>query len=113
MERPSKGLTTSLDFSNKGSNNKQKARFAITDITKKDFRKLLKRFNNSSYLGYKSKPFHNELTEAYFFLIKNNINLMKARGTLEYVPTLLNRESMKQLDTSTEQYNMMNCKAST
>ena len=71
MERPSKGMTNSLAFRNKSSENKQKARFYITDITKKYFKKLLKRFNNSSYLGSKSKQFHNELTEAHFFLIKN------------------------------------------
>ena len=77
MMRTSKGLTNYLAFRNKRSRNKQKAMFFITDITKKDFRKLLKRFNNSSYLGYKSKHFHNELTEAYFFLIKNITKLMK------------------------------------
>ena len=51
MGRPGKKLNTSLDISTKRSNKKQKAKFAITDITNQDFRKLLKKFNNSPYLG--------------------------------------------------------------
>ena len=46
MERPGKRLTTSLDIMTKRPNNKQKARFAITEITNQDFRKLLKEFEN-------------------------------------------------------------------
>ena len=70
MVIPCKGLTNSLALRTKRSNNKQKARFSITDITNKDFRKFLKNFNNSPYLGYKSKQDRNEPTEAYLFLIK-------------------------------------------
>ena len=77
MRRTSKGLINYLAFRNKRSENKQKARFYITDITKKYFRKLRKRLNHSSYPGYKSKKFHNELMDAYFFLIKNITKLMK------------------------------------
>ena len=77
MRRTGKGLINYLAFRNKRSENKQKARFYITDITKKYFRKLRKRLNHSSYPGYKSKKFHNELMEAYFFLIKNITKLMK------------------------------------
>ena len=58
-----KGVTTYLALSNKKSNNKQKARFYITAITNQDFRKFLKKFDNSPYLGYKSKQFHNEPTK--------------------------------------------------
>ena len=54
MGRPDKGLTNSLDLRTKRSNNKQKARFTITDITNQDFSKLLKKVDNSTYLGYKS-----------------------------------------------------------
>ena len=57
---PVQGLTTSLDLRTKISNKKQKERFSITDIPNQDFRKLLKRFKNSSYLGYKSKQVDNE-----------------------------------------------------
>ena len=42
----------------------------MTDITNQYFRKLLKEFNNSPYLGYKKKQFHSEPTESYFLLIK-------------------------------------------
>ena len=70
MGRPGKGMTTSLDLSTKGSNKKQNAMFAITEITNQSFRKFLGKFKNSPYLGYKSKQDHNEPTEAYLLLIK-------------------------------------------
>ena len=66
-----KGLTNSLALRTKRSNNKQKARFAISRITNQDLRNFLKKFNNSPYLGSKSKQVHNEPTKAYFFLIKH------------------------------------------
>ena len=72
-----KYLTTSLNFSNKSPNKKQKSRTAINDITNQYCRKLLKQFNNSPYLGYKKKQIHNEPTEAYFFLIKQVPKLIK------------------------------------
>ena len=56
---PGKGLTTSLYLSTKGSNNKQKAMFSITDINNQDFRNLLKKFKSSPYPGYKSKKVQN------------------------------------------------------
>ena len=77
MVIPGKGLTTSLDLKNKRSNKKQKARFDITDITYQYFSKVLRKFNNSSYLGLKSKQVQNEPIEAYLFLIKTIIKLMK------------------------------------
>ena len=58
------GLTPSLDLRTKIQNKKQKEFFSITDINKQDFRKLLKKFENSPYLGYKIKQVHNEPTEA-------------------------------------------------
>ena len=51
MVRPGKGLTNFLGLRTKSTNKKQKARFAITDITNQDLRKFLKEFNNSPYLG--------------------------------------------------------------
>ena len=51
MGRSCNGLTTCLDFSTKRSNKKQKAGFAINDINNQYFRKFLKKFNNSLYLG--------------------------------------------------------------
>ena len=58
-------------------NKKEKERFAITDITKQDLRKLIKKFENSPYLDYKSKQVHNEPTEACFFLTKHITKLIK------------------------------------
>ena len=64
MERLVKRLTNSLALRTKISNKKQKARFEITDINNQDFRKLLKKFNNSKDLCHKSKQVHNEETES-------------------------------------------------
>ena len=77
MGRPGKGLNNSLALTTKRSNNKQKERFNITDITNQYFRKLLSKFKNSPYLDYKSKQVDNDPTEAYFFLIKHITKLMK------------------------------------
>ena len=71
------GTTTSMYISTKSSNKKQKTRLYITDITKQDFRKLLKKFKNSPYIVYKIKQVYNEPAEAYFFLIKNITKIMK------------------------------------
>ena len=77
MEKPGKGVTTSLNLRTKGSNKKQKSRFSITEITNQDFRKFSKKFNNSYYVGYKSKQVHTETTEDYFLLIIYITELMK------------------------------------
>ena len=77
MGIPGKGLTTSMDLRTKSSKIK-KVMFDITDITNQDFRKFLKKFNNSPYLGYKSKNIHNEPPETYIFLIKQITKLMKS-----------------------------------
>ena len=69
-----KGMTNSLDLSTKRLNKKQQARFTITEITKQDFRMLLKKFNNSPALCHNSKQVHNEPTKDYFFLIKHITN---------------------------------------
>ena len=64
MGRPGKGVTTSLTLRTKRTNKKQKASFSITDIAKQDFRKSLKKFDKSPYIGYKIKQVHSEPTEA-------------------------------------------------
>ena len=46
MGIPGKGMNTSMDIRNKIPNKKQRAGFAITDITKQDLRKLLQKFEN-------------------------------------------------------------------
>ena len=60
MGRPGKGLNTSMDLMKKNPNKKQKARFSITEITNQDFRKLLNKFKNSPFLGYKFKNVQKE-----------------------------------------------------
>ena len=46
-------------------------------MTNQDFSKFIKKFNNSPYLGLKSKQVYNEPTKAYLFLIKYITKLMK------------------------------------
>ena len=78
MVRPENGMTSSLALRTKIPNKKQKTRFAITDITKQDYRKFLKNFESSPYLGYNIKQFHNEPTEDYLFLIKHITKRIKS-----------------------------------
>ena len=54
-----------------------KARFVNTDITNQDFRKSLKNFNNSPYLGYKSEQVQDKPTEANLLLIRQVVKPMK------------------------------------
>ena len=79
MVIPGKGMTMYLGISTKSPNEKQKARFSITVIAENYFRKCLKKFDNSPYLGYKIKQVHSEPTEAYLFIIKNITKLIKSR----------------------------------
>ena len=83
MDIPGKGMTNFLALRTKISNKKQKAGFDITDISNQDFRKFLKRFNSSSYLGLKIKQVHNIATEVYFFPVKYITKIMKSRGTFD------------------------------
>ena len=78
MGRPGKRLSNFMTLKTKSSNNNQKSRFSINNITKQNFRKLLKYFDNPYYLGYKRKQVHNNKTEAYFFLIKQITNTIKS-----------------------------------
>ena len=82
MGRSGKGLNNYLALRTKSQNKKQKARFAITEITNQDFRKFLNKFNNAPYIGYKIKQVRNEPTEAYFFPIKNITKLMKSKRNI-------------------------------
>ena len=79
MVRSGKGLTTSLTLRTKKPNKKQKSRISITGITNQYFRKFLRKFNNSPYLGYKKKQVHNEPTEAYFLLINHIYRQIKSK----------------------------------
>ena len=59
MRKIGKGINTYLDLSTRKSNNKQKSRFSITDITNQDLRNFLKNFKSSPYAGYKIKQVQN------------------------------------------------------
>ena len=85
------------------------AKFAITEITKHDFSKLLNNFYNSPYLCYKSKQVQNELTEAYFFLIKHINTLMKTETHVR--PNLVKSVANRKMDMSTNKLNLSNFKS--
>ena len=74
-----KGLNTSMTIRTKRPDKKQKRKTTINIINNQYFRKLLKEFKNSPYLGHKKKKVHNEPTEAYFFLIKQVSKLIKTK----------------------------------
>ena len=72
-----KGLNASLYLMTKISNKKQKDRLSINALTNKYFHKLLNNFNNSLFLGDKSKQVCNEPTEACLFRTKYITNIRK------------------------------------
>ena len=80
MGRLGKGMTASLTISTKMPNNKQKARFAINDITNQVLGNLIKKFNNSPNLSYNNKKVQNEPTETYFLLIKQMYKLIEIKN---------------------------------
>ena len=112
MGRSVKGLTNYMTLSTKSLNNKQSARVAITDITNQYFRKLIKEFNNSPYIGYKKKQVHNEPTEAYFFLVKHVFNIIQINKHVllrtKIVKLYASRKnvSTKQLDVSMKKFSL-------
>ena len=79
MGRSGRVLTSFLEIRTKNPNNKQKARFAITDITNQNFSKLFNKFKNSTYQCYKNKQVHNEPNHSYLFLIKHISELIKRK----------------------------------
>ena len=46
---------------------------------KQYFRRLLKKFVNSPYLGHNSKYFQNKPTDTYFFLVKQITKIIKSK----------------------------------
>ena len=79
MVIPGTVINTSLTFRTNMPNNKQNSRFAITDIDKQYLSNLLDNFDNSPYLGYKSKQVHNEPTEYYLLLTKYITKIIKTK----------------------------------
>ena len=55
-----KGVTSSMTLRTKSPNKNKKAKTDIADISNKYFRKLLKHFKKSPYIGYRKKQVHNE-----------------------------------------------------
>ena len=76
----------------------------INDITHQDFSRLLKKFNNLPYIGYKKKHIHNEPTESYFLLVKHIYKLLKSK---KLVPIRTQRVKLEVAEKkSTKQINL-------
>ena len=86
--RSGNGVTNYLTLSTNRKNNKHKSRTAIDEITNQYFSKLLKKFKNLPYLGYKKKQVHNEPTESHLFPIKQVSKLIKIK---KHVPLCTKR----------------------
>ena len=113
MGIPGEGLTISISIRTKIPNRKQKARFAITEITNQGFRQFLKEFNNSPYLGYKIKQVYNEQTGAYFLLIKWTNKPIKIEMHIRLCNKGVKSGVNKKVEISTKQFSLSYCKSLT
>ena len=102
--RSGKRLTTSITLRNSGrSTNKRKASNTNNEVVTKYFTKIIEKFKDIPYLGYRKRWVKNDLTEAYFFLakqiyqlLKNNRNIISHEKRLNMAVSTKNT-SMKQL----------------
>ena len=71
FKRSGKGLVTALDFKTKERLPKyKKARYAIGNVSKKDFSKIIKEFEKIGQLPYEKRIPKCEPTPSYFHLVK-------------------------------------------
>ena len=72
LERSGKGLITSLGFKAEVRPNKyKKARYAIGNVSKKEFSKIISEFEKLPYESYKKRRPKHELTHSYFYLARH------------------------------------------
>ena len=68
LERSGKGLITSLSFKSRVRPHKyKKARYAIGNVSKKDFSKIIRDFEKLPYEIYEKKRPKHEPTDSYFY----------------------------------------------
>ena len=85
LERPEKGLITSLGFKTKARSQKyKKARYAIGNVSKKDLYKIIKEFEKIEKLPYEKKRPKNEPTESYFHLARQLAKCMMISDNLNW-----------------------------
>ena len=99
LGRPGKGLINSLGFKTIVRSNKdKKARYAITNASIKDILNMIKDFERLPYKGYESNRPKHELTNSYFYLVRQLAKCMTRDDDLN-----LNVEPVRTEMTDTQQ----------
>ena len=77
LGRSVKGLVTALAFKTKvGLQNYKKARYAISNVSKKDLLKIIKEFEKIGKLPYEKRIPKHEPTPSYFHLVRQLVEYM-------------------------------------
>ena len=85
LERSGKGLITSLGFKAKIRLQKcKKARYAIVNVSKKDFSNIIREFEKFEKLPYEKKRPTHEPTDSYSYLARHIVKCMKISDTLNW-----------------------------
>ena len=83
MVRSGKGLITSLGLKAKARPKKhKKARYAIRNVSKKDFSKIIRKFEKLPYESYERKSPKHEPTESYSYLARQLAKCMMRADAL-------------------------------
>ena len=85
LERSGKELITSLSFKTKARSQKyKKASYAIGNVSKKDFSKVIKEFEKIDRLPYENKRSNHEPTDSYFRLARQLAKCMMRSDNLNW-----------------------------
>ena len=85
LERSGKGLITSLGFKGKVRPQKcKKARYAIGNVSKKYFSKIIREFEKFDKLPYEKKMPKHDSTDSYFYLARQLAKCMIRSDTINW-----------------------------
>ena len=85
LERSGKELITSLSFKTKARSQKyKKESYAIGNVSKKDFSKVIKEFEKIDRLPYENKRSNHEPTDSYFRLARHLAKCMMRSDNLNW-----------------------------
>ena len=85
LERPGKGLITSLGFKAKVRPQKyKKSRYAIKNVSKKDLSKIIREFEKFEKLPYEKRRPKHEPTDSYFYLARQLAKCMMRADILNW-----------------------------
>ena len=85
LERSRKGLVTALAFKTKVRSPKyKKARYALVNVSEKDFSKIIKEFEKIGRLPYEKKMPKHEPTPSYFHLVRQLAKCMMRYDELNW-----------------------------